>query len=124
VITCQSLELRWPLWLIYGYDAFTKYRDSMKAKIDIDVVTLDIDMPIMDGRMVCDKIRQYEKENKLKPVVIILISGNYDKEQINEYINFSNGGGHRADFFLKKPVSFEDFSHAVYNLVIRNQSCP
>jgi len=97
-----------------GYDAFMKYKDCMISNTEIDVVILDIDMPIMDGRKVCDNIRQYEKEKGLKPVMIILISGNYDKEQIDEYIN--NKKGHKADCFLRKPVSLSDFSRAVYNL--------
>ncbi len=102
-----------------GYDAYMKYRECKANNIDIDVVTLDIDMPIMDGRTVCERIRQYEKEHKLKPVVIILISGNYDKEQIGEYIK-GEGENHKADCFLKKPLSFEDFNASVYNLVIKN----
>ncbi len=81
----------------------------------LDIVTLDIDMPIMDGRTVCDKIREYEKERKLKPVVIILISGNYDKDQVDEYLNPERG--HRADYFLRKPVSFLDFTRTTYNLI-------
>jgi len=98
-----------------GYDIFMKYKEEVSSGGRIDVVTLDIDMPIMDGRQVCDNIRQYERENRLKPVVIILISGNYNKEQVEEYVNPENG--HRADCFLRKPVSFSEFSRAVYELV-------
>jgi len=99
-----------------GLDAFARYRDCCRANLNIDVVVLDIDMPVMDGKAACEKIRQYEKENKLKPVVIILISGNYDKEQMDEFLGREKG--HRADCFLKKPVPFNDFSRAVYNCVV------
>jgi len=98
-----------------GYDIFTKYKEYMSSGTGIDVVTLDIDMPGMDGRQVCDSIRKYEKENRLRPVVVILISGNSDREQVEEYVNPQRG--HKADCFLRKPVSFSDFSRAVYNLV-------
>lgn len=65
----------------------------------------------------CDRIREYETEHKLKPVIIILISGNYDKEQIGEYLNPERG--HKADCFLRKPVSFSEFHRAVYSLAIK-----
>lgn len=94
------------------YDAFMNYKEYSSQ---LDVITLDIDMPIMDGKKVCDNIRRYERENRLKPVVIILISGNYDKEQVEEYVNPEKG--HRADCFLRKPVSYSEFNRAVYNLL-------
>jgi CheY-like chemotaxis protein len=100
-----------------GYDAFMRYKEYREGQNKLDVVTLDIDMPIMDGRTVCDKIREYEKENRLKPAVIILISGNYDEEQIEEYLGGERG--HRADCFLRKPVSFSEFNKAVYNFITR-----
>jgi len=100
-----------------GYDAFMKYQACKIANVQLDLVLLDIDMPVMDGRTVCDKIREHEEQHKLKPVGIILISGNYDKEQIDEYINPEKG--HKADAFLRKPVSFSEFNQAVYNLVTR-----
>jgi len=96
-----------------GYDIFLKYRQEISAGIQIDVLALDIDMPIMDGRQVCDSIRRYEKENGLQPVIILLISGNYDREQIEEYLNSEKANG-----FLRKPVSFSEFSLAVFELVV------
>jgi len=104
-----------------GYDAFRKYRECRLSDVQLDIVTLDIDMPVMDGRTACDKIRQYERENRLKPTIIILISGNYDKEQVDEYINPEQG--HRAHYFLRKPVSFPEFCRAVYNLVNQKFTC-
>jgi len=99
-----------------GYDAFIKYKETRKANLDIDCVVLDIDMPLMNGKMVCEKIRQFERENRLKPAVIILMSGNYDKEKIEDYVDPRNGN--KADCFLKKPVSFDEFSCAIYNLTL------
>jgi len=98
-----------------GHDAFMKYKACQIANAQLDVVILDIDMPIMDGRTVCDKIREYEREKGLRPVRILLISGNYDREQVDEYINPQKG--HRANGFLRKPVSFSDFNRAVYSLI-------
>ena len=98
-----------------GSDAFMKYKECLLANVQIDVVTLDIDMPVLDGLAACAKIREYEKEKKLKPVLIILISGNYDRDQVDEYITPEKGCG--ADCFLRKPVSQAEFSRAIYNLL-------
>jgi len=100
-----------------GYDGFLKYKECRIKHIDINVVTLDIDMPVMDGRTACDKIREYERENRLRPALIIFISGNTDEEQVEEDLNPE--GGRRADYFLRKPVSFSDFQRAVYSLIFR-----
>ena len=103
-----------------GYEAYSKYKESKKAGLEIDVITLDIDMPIMNGKVVCERIRQYEKEENLKPVVIVLISGNYDKEQVRGFV-----GGfveeRKADYFLKKPVAMEDFTMTMYHLLMRQK---
>jgi len=98
-----------------GCDAYIKYKECHLANMPLDVVTLDIDMPVMDGRTACEKIREYEKKNNLKPATIILISGNYDKAQVNEYLDPMKG--RRADCFLRKPISFGDFNRAIYNLM-------
>jgi len=95
-----------------GYDAYVKYKESREAGKTIDIVTLDIDMPKMDGKTVCQKIREFEGERELTPAVIILISGNYDQEQVNDCL----GREKRADYFLKKPLTFEEFSSAIYKL--------
>ena len=101
-----------------GHDAFLKYKECQSKNINIDIVTLDIDMPVMDGRKVCDGIREYEREKRLQPVIIILISGNYEKEQIEEYLDPRRG--RKADCFLRKPISFSEFHRAVYSLVNEN----
>ena len=100
-----------------GLEAYKKYQKSVEAGTVIDIVTLDIDMPNMDGKTTCRKIREYETQRGISAATIVLISGNYDEQQLKE--SLSSEGERRADCFLRKPVSFEDFALAVYRLKIR-----
>ena len=97
-----------------GYDAYQQYMNSRNAGVMIHIVTLDIDMPKMDGKMACQKIREYERRHGLAPTTIILISGNYAEEQVQSHLD--SHGEKRADCFLKKPLQFEEFCSAVYRL--------
>jgi len=104
-----------------GLMAYQKYVAMSKAQQHIDIVTLDIDMPIMDGKMACQKIREYEKLNNLKPSIIILISGNYEEQHINNLLDCHSG--RKADCFLKKPLLYEEFCWTIYkNLTIGSAS--
>ena len=100
-----------------GFEAYNKYKESIEAGIAIDIVTLDIDMPKMNGKTACQKIRAYEKLKGIKPTTIMLISGNYDAEQMKKSLGCTTEGG--ADCFLRKPVLFEEFSLAVYRFKVR-----
>ena len=97
-----------------GEDALSLYKQHRQEGKMVDFIALDIDMPKMDGKTACQKIREFEKENKLSPTIIILISGNYEAEQIN-LIN--KKGDKKADYFLKKPVAFEEFSFTILHLL-------
>ena len=100
-----------------GLDAFNKYKESIETGVVIDIVTLDIDMPKMDGKVACEKIREYERQKGIAPTTVMLISGNYDEEQVKECLD--SNGLRRADCFLRKPLLFGEFSSAVYRLKIR-----
>ena len=100
-----------------GLDAYNKYKQNVEEGVMIDIVTLDIDMPKMNGKLACKKIREYEKEKGIKPTTIMLISGNYDEDQVKECLDKDREGG--ADYFLRKPMIFEEFSTIVYRLKIR-----
>ena len=91
-----------------GLDAFSKYKQNVEEGVMIDIVTLDIDMPKMNGILACRKIREYEKEKGIKPSTIMLISGNYDEDQVNECLDKDREGV--VDYFLRKPMIFEEFS--------------
>jgi len=100
-----------------GKTAYEKYLELVRSKHFIDIVTLDIDMPIMDGKQVCEKIRQYERENNLKRSIIILISGNYEEEDMHNLLLSNKGEGNGPDCFLKKPLVFEELCWTLYKYV-------
>jgi len=90
-----------------GLSAYGGYVQSIKSGISVDVVTLDIDMPIMGGKEACEKIREYERENRLKPCIILLISGNYEMQQMSSFIG--ERPQRKADCFIRKPLIFDEF---------------
>jgi len=100
-----------------GKKIYEKYVAAIEAGREIDIVTLDIDMPVMDGKMACEKIREYERLHNKKPTIIILISGNYEEQQLGMYLNQDQKK--MADCFLRKPVPFEEFRWTVYKHVFR-----
>jgi len=97
-----------------GKLAYEKYLDLIKNNRKVDIITLDIDMPVMSGKEVCEKIRQYEKEKNLKKSTIVLISGNYEEEDLYNLLSKQNENHNLADCFLKKPLVFEEFCWAIY----------
>ena len=104
---------------VNGLEALEKYKKSIEAGLKVDIVTLDIDMPKMSGKTACQKIREYETQKKLAPTLIVLISGNYDQEQVKECLDAN--GSQRADCFLRKPLLFEDFLSAIDQLKPKSQ---
>jgi len=100
-----------------GQSAYMKFLECLEEEAPVDIVTLDIDMPIMNGKVTCEKIREYEREHNLKPVIIILISGNYEEQYVANFVG--NGHNRKADCFLKKPLLFEELCWAVYKRVFR-----
>ena len=73
-------------------------------------------MPLMNGKDVCEKIRQHGRENNLKRPIIILISGNYEEEEMHHMLSQQNENHNKADCFLKKPLVFEEPCSAIYQI--------
>ena len=69
-----------------------------------DLVTMDLEMPIMKGKEAMALIRQWEAENKIAPTKIIVISGNAIEKEVNECLDVN--GNIRADAFLEKPCGY------------------
>ena len=103
-----------------GKSIVDRYIEALEAGQEVDVVTLDIDMPVMNGKTACEKIREYEAQHNKKPTIIILISGNYDEHQLTSYLE--RGQVRRADYFLRKPVLFDEFRWTIYKHVFKCSS--
>jgi len=72
---------------------------------DIDVIILDLEMPIMDGRAVCSELRA---STRLSAVPVILVSGNPSLE--------AEAARLAVTAFLHKPFHLSDFVHLVETL--------
>ena len=94
-----------------GLEAYEKFMDRVLRRDHIDIIALDLDMPIMDGKKVAQKIREKEIELNLKKCLIVITSGNCSESEIKECIDPQ--GRIRADAFLKKPISFEELVRVI-----------
>ncbi len=72
-----------------------------------DVILLDLRLPKVDGLEVLKRIRQDERTNLLP--VVILTSSKEDQDRIDGYRLGANS-------YIRKPVDFEQFAHAVRQL--------
>jgi len=99
-----------------GQEAFDLFKSNVnfETKKSFDIVTMDVEMPVMDGKKSVELIRQYEHENNLDPCLIIMVSGNCSESEIAECLNPNKLTGLKnADSFLKKPASVDDLSNAI-----------
>ena len=95
-----------------GLEGFQKYADSAERHVRPNIVTMDLEMPVMDGKKAAEKIRELEKTRGVEPCLLIVISGNCSKSEIAECMN--PNGKIRADAFLKKPVRIEDLKQVIF----------
>lgn len=86
---------------INGLEALNTYKEAHLQR-PFDVIFMDISMPIMSGIEATKHIRRHETENRLKPCVIIALTGAANPEARQEA--FSSG----VDLFLTKPVPMKD----------------
>jgi len=97
-------------WATNGKDAVNYYKQYQYNDY-INLILMDIEMPIMDGKEAVLKIIQYEKEKNLPESIIVFLSGNCIEKEIKECIDPK--GSMRAHAFLRKPTAFGDFQHAI-----------
>ena len=89
-----------------GLDAYERFKDHVEREDYIDIITMDLEMPVMDGKTSIAKIRELEAERGLAPCLIIIVSGNCSQSEMTECLD--PVGKLRANAFLKKPVLFEE----------------
>ena len=97
-----------------GQEAFEKFEAYAKEGQSFDIVAMDVDMPIMDGKKAVQLIRSYEVKHNLSACFIFMASGNCDESEIAECVDSQDiGSKTKANVFLKKPVSLEDVSRVL-----------
>jgi CheY-like chemotaxis protein len=89
-----------------GKACLKAFLQNYAKRIQTDVIIVDSDMPEMDGKTLIREIRDFERINKAKPSMIIMISGN-DLTNIKELLDTSNK--YKIQAFLKKPINKQDF---------------
>ena len=94
-----------------GLEAVQKYMDSVQNNQPIKLLTMDIQMPVMDGKDAARQIRKFEKEKGIQPCMLLMISGNCNETEINECLDMN--GDIQAQAFLKKPVKMEDIKKVI-----------
>jgi len=82
-------------------------------------ITMDLQMPIMDGITACKMIRKYEKSVKItNPIPIVIVTGNVSEVERNICMN--PVGQVNASFFFRKPLTFADCCHFVSVIMKKN----
>ena len=89
-----------------------------KGKGFFSMITMDLQMPEMDGFAACRKIREVEARRHEPQTPIIIISGNCSKEEQDQCL--SEQGGIRALAFYRKPVSFMDVEALVRKTIAQS----
>lgn len=96
-----------------GVQACLETVENGKAAVELyknirhDIVILDNQMPEMNGLDAASEIRSYEESEKLKPAIIILLTGD---AQTNIRIRAEEC---KIDLFLSKPIGRADFLEAI-----------
>jgi CheY-like chemotaxis protein len=79
-----------------GKIAFEMFKEE-----HFDLILMDINMPVMNGVESTIEIRKYEKENNLKPSVIIAVTANILAEEKEAFLKYG------LNDIIIKPIDFE-----------------
>ena len=82
-----------------GLEAMERIREERP-----DVVLLDINMPIMDGLTFLSKVKE---DPSMNTVPVIILSARTESKDVEK------GIGLGAQFYLEKPISFENLNRCV-----------
>ncbi len=97
-----------------GYEAFEKFKK--KGRGYYTFITMDIQMPLMDGLTACKIIRKNEAQEGIKGnVPIVMVTGNCT--EFEKDCCLDPEGEIRAASFFRKPFLFEECKSFVQNLL-------
>ena len=94
-----------------GLMGYRKYVNLVTDDNQPNIITLDLEMPVLDGKKAAELIREFERKEKIEPCLLIIVSGNCSESEISECLNVD--GKIRANAFLKKPASVEQLSQII-----------
>jgi len=97
-----------------GEEAVQRYKERGYGYYSF--ITMDIQMPVMDGMTASKKIREYEMLNRFeKSIPIIMVTGNCTEMEKDSCLNPQ--GEIRASYFFRKPFVFEECKSCVKNIL-------
>jgi CheY-like chemotaxis protein len=80
-----------------GLDAYKKY---IASPLNYDLILMDCEMPVLDGYLSTAKMRDFEREQQLRPVHIIALTAHAMREQQQRCLDVG------MNYFLAKPLAF------------------
>lgn len=78
------------------------YITQLHQDTSLDFILMDINMPIMDGILATQKIKQYEEQYKLKHIPIIALTANAITGDKEKYLDLG------MDNYLTKPIRYSE----------------
>ena len=94
-----------------GLEGFNTYK---KNRGKYYLITMDIQMPVLDGISACKMIRAYEREAGQKSVDIVIVTGNCSE---GEYKECLREGEIQANYFFRKPFRLSDCKLCVQKIM-------
>jgi len=102
-----------------GLEALKMFKE--KGSGYFNFITMDLQMPGMDGLNSCEEIRKYEKSvGSAEEIPILIITGNCNETQKNKCLD--KNGAVRAFNFFRKPFTFDECKSMVQLIVMKGKS--
>jgi len=89
-----------------GKETLEAYIQAYHSGRPYKFITMDIEMPVMNGKDAVRKIRAFEESTNIARSYILFISGNVGELEIRECLDHQNDI--KANGFLKKPLTLEE----------------
>ena len=98
-----------------GLEALDLFQSQRKQRFD--VIFMDLDMPVLNGKLAVQRIREYEVQNSLPETHIVILTAYSDGKTIEALQR--KDGPYRADSFLSKPASCANITQILQELVTK-----
>ena len=96
---------------VNGAEAYEKYLAHIRKGDRPQIVAMDIDMPVMDGKESSRLIRELEVREGLIPCFLGIVSGNCTESETR--VCLDKQGSIKADAFIRKPACFDELIRTI-----------